>query len=88
MLCQIACTKTSLRNHDLVRHPGLEGTVQNIQKYYRFGKMRKYVKNHIGSCLECRFGKTPAEKKAGLLNPVTPPARPFKRIHADHHLYQ
>lgn len=73
-----------IKFHDLNGHFGLDRTVAAIMKSYWFNGMRRYVKQHIRSCIECLFLKVPSGRQAGMLHPIPVPKRPFERVRADH----
>lgn len=73
-----------LKSHDLSSHFGIDRTVARINEHYYFPKMRKYVRNHIGACVECLFAKHKAGRQPGELHPIPPGRRPFAVVHLDH----
>ena len=72
-----------VRCHDLSGHFAVERTVATIMENCWFPRMRRYVRRHIASCLECLLNKTPGGKRPGMLHPISAPKRPFERVHVD-----
>lgn len=58
-----------VRNHDLNGHFGVDRVVKKITENYWFPHIRRYVKTHINSCLECVIRKVPSGKKLGFYYP-------------------
>lgn len=73
-----------LKNHDFCSHFGLDRTIARIRNYYYFPGMRRYVRKHIASCIECILGKNKVGKQAGELHPIPVGKRPFEVINVDH----
>lgn len=70
--------------HDQSGHFGVDRTLSLLRENYWFGRMRNYVKNHIGRCPECILLKLPTGKQPGKLHPIPPGQRPFETVHLDH----
>lgn len=73
-----------IRNHDLLSHFGIDKTLHKISQYYYFPGMRRYVRVHVGNCLECILSKRKTGRIQGELHPIPPGKRPFDVVHADH----
>ena len=71
----------TIRFHDLSSHFGIERTVNRIREFYYFSNMKRYVKQHIGSCLECLLAKKKVGRQAGEIHPISPGSRPFEIVH-------
>ena len=74
----------AVRFHDLAGHFAVERVIEAITKKYWFPRLRRYIKSHIASCLECILRKVPSGKKPGLLSPIPPAKKPFEILNIDH----
>lgn len=72
------------QNHDDIGHPALNKTVEKLKRNFWFPRMRRYVKNYIGACLECLYNKHPGGKKPGKLHNIDKIGIPFHTLHLDH----
>ncbi|UYV84191.1 hypothetical protein LAZ67_X001482, partial [Cordylochernes scorpioides] len=70
--------------HDLMGHFATDRTVNKIKEFYWFPSMKRYVRHHVGMCLECLFNKVPGGKQQGFLHPIKSGKRPFSIVHMDH----
>lgn len=75
---------TVIKYHDQRGHWSVDRTVEAILKICWFPKIRRYVRVHIKSCLECLMTKQPGGKKPGLLHTPKLPSRPMEKLHIDH----
>lgn len=62
----------------------MDKTIDRIRRTFWFPRIRKYVKEHIASCIACcyyksRTGKTEARLHYGDVEPI-----PFQTLHVDH----
>lgn len=73
-----------IKNHDLCSHFGVDRTVSRIRSYYYFPGIRRYVRRHIASCIECILSKNKVGKQDGELHPIPVGKRPFEVINVDH----
>lgn len=85
-LVRIKALRKSLtvRYHDLQGHFGLDRTLHRIKEFYYFPGIRKYVRQHIRSCLQCMATKSTTGHQPGELHPIAPGRRPFAIVHIDH----
>lgn len=70
--------------HDMSGHRALEQTIRKIMEDYWFTRMKRYVRMHIGSCIDCMVNKKAGGKTQGLLHPTPPGKKPFSVVHMDH----
>ncbi|KAM7307592.1 DDE-type integrase/transposase/recombinase [Ixodes scapularis] len=64
-------------------HLGYSRTLAQIREKYYWPKLPKTVHLYTRSCHECQRRKKPPSKPAGLLQPITPPTKPFQQIGMD-----
>ncbi|KAM7297212.1 DDE-type integrase/transposase/recombinase, partial [Ixodes scapularis] len=65
------------------RHLGYSRTLARIREKYYWPMLPKTVHLYTRSCYECQRRKKPPSKPAGLLQPTTPPTKPFQQIGMD-----
>lgn len=70
--------------HDDMGHFAIEKTIQRIQEWLWFPKMRKYVKEYIASCVTCCYNRSQRGKPEGRMHFDPPDPVPFRLIHIDH----
>lgn len=70
--------------HDMAGHRALEQTIRKIMEDYWFARMKRYVRMHIGSCIDCMVNKKAGGKTQGLLHTIPPENKPFSVVHMDH----
>lgn len=70
--------------HDKMGHPGLDRTVEYLQRTYWFPRMRSAVCKYIKSCVPCLYNKRGKDETRHQLHTVDTPAVPFQVIHIDH----
>ena len=78
--------KTLLREcHDTLwaRHPGWERTLALVKQGYYWPQMRDDVEEYVRTCLTCQQDKVEHKKKAGLLEPLPVPKRPWESVSLD-----
>lgn len=73
-----------VRYHDLQSHQGLERTLTKMGEFYYFPGMKRYVRQHIQSCIDCLVTKSRPGRQPGQLHPIPPGNRPFATVHIDH----
>ncbi|KAM7288648.1 uncharacterized protein ISCGN_028848 [Ixodes scapularis] len=64
-------------------HLGYSRTLARIRDKYYWPKLPKTIHLYTRSCHECQRRKKPPSKPAGLLQPITPPTKPFQQIGMD-----
>lgn len=69
--------------HDDIGHFAFEKTLAKVKECYWFGKMRRFVKKYVESCLECSYAKSNAKKRPPL-HPIPKDDTPFGTLHIDH----
>ena len=69
--------------HDEQAHPGIDITLDSLQKYVWFPKMKKYVEDYLRACLQCQYIK-PHRAKAGERFIPSKPTTPMDTLHLDH----
>lgn len=67
----------AIRYHDLYNHFGVDKTLSRISEHYYFSYMRRYLKVHIRSCIECIISKGKSGRQEGELHPIPPEKKPF-----------
>lgn len=73
-----------IKYHNFGSHFGVDRTVSRLREYYYFPGMRRYVRKHINSCLECIFAKNKVVRQAGELHTISKGKRPWDFCHVDH----
>ena len=79
--------KTLLREcHDTLwaGHPGEERTLALLKQGYYWPQMRDDVVEYVRTCLICQQDKPEHKKKAGLLEPLPVPKRPWESVSLDY----
>lgn len=69
---------------DFAGHFGVDRTITRLQKDFWFENMRKYVKQHINTYINCLVNKKPGGRRPGYLHPIPQGTQPFATIHIDH----
>ncbi|KAL0357980.1 UNVERIFIED_CONTAM: Gag-Pol polyprotein [Sesamum calycinum] len=64
-------------------HPGEERTYALVQRAYYWPQMRDDVETYVRTCLICQQDKADHQKKAGLLQPLPIPKRPWESVSMD-----
>lgn len=64
-------------------HPGEERTVALVQRSYYWPQMRDDIDTYVRTCLVCQQDKADRQKKAGLLEPLPIPSRPWESVSMD-----
>jgi hypothetical protein len=72
--------------HDTIwaGHPGEERTFALLQRAYYWPQMRDNITTYVKTCLVCQQDKSDHQKKAGLLEPLSVPTRPFESVSMDY----
>ncbi|XP_022871276.1 uncharacterized protein LOC111390459 [Olea europaea var. sylvestris] len=72
--------------HDTIwaGHPGEERTCALLQRAYYWPQMRDDIATYVKTCLICQQDKADHQKKAGLLEPLSVPSRPFESVSMDY----
>ncbi|KAL2237413.1 UNVERIFIED_CONTAM: Gypsy retrotransposon integrase-like protein 1 [Sesamum indicum] len=65
-------------------HQGKERTYALVQRTYYWPQMRDDVDTYIRTCLICQHDKANNQKKAGLLQPLRIPKRPWESVSMDY----
>ncbi|KAL0285954.1 UNVERIFIED_CONTAM: Transposon Tf2-11 polyprotein [Sesamum angustifolium] len=65
-------------------HPGEERTYALVQRAYYWPQMRDDVETYVRTCLICQQDKADHQKKAGLLQPLPIPKRPWESVSMDY----
>ncbi|KAK1916464.1 hypothetical protein P3342_004283 [Pyrenophora teres f. teres] len=64
-------------------HAGVEEMVRRLAKEFAIPRLRTEVQNILGNCLACHQNKPKRHKPYGLLQPLTPPQRPWTSVTMD-----
>jgi hypothetical protein len=64
-------------------HAGLEEMIRRLNKVFAIPRLRAQVQYTISNCLECSMNKPKRHKPYGLLQPLTPPQRPWTSVTMD-----
>ena len=64
-------------------HLGVNKTLHNLQRSFRWQGMFTDISNYIRTCVSCQRSKCSATKPAGLLQPLHVPRGPWDSISAD-----
>ncbi|KAK1918666.1 hypothetical protein P3342_001715 [Pyrenophora teres f. teres] len=64
-------------------HAGVEEMVRRLAKEFAIPRLRTEVQNILGNCLACHQNKPKRHKPYGLLQPLTPPQRPWISVTMD-----
>ncbi|KAL0393404.1 UNVERIFIED_CONTAM: Transposon Tf2-11 polyprotein [Sesamum latifolium] len=72
--------------HDTLwaRHQGEERTYALVQRAYFWPQMQDDVETYVRTCLICQQDKADHQKKAGLLQPLPIPTRPWESVSMDY----
>ncbi|KAL0449320.1 UNVERIFIED_CONTAM: Transposon Tf2-11 polyprotein [Sesamum latifolium] len=65
-------------------HQGEERTYALVQRAYYWPQMRDDVETYVRTCLICQQDKADHQKKAGLLQPLLIPTRPWESVSMDY----
>ncbi|KAL0402126.1 UNVERIFIED_CONTAM: Transposon Tf2-11 polyprotein [Sesamum latifolium] len=65
-------------------HQGEERTYALVQRAYFWPQMRDDVEMYVRTCLICQQDKADHQKKAGLLQPLPIPTRPWESVSMDY----
>ncbi|KAL0430882.1 UNVERIFIED_CONTAM: Transposon Tf2-11 polyprotein [Sesamum radiatum] len=65
-------------------HQGEERTYALVQRAYYWPQMRDDVETYVRTCLICQQDKADHQKKAGLLQPLPIPTRPWESVSMDY----
>ncbi|KAL0416333.1 UNVERIFIED_CONTAM: Transposon Ty3-I Gag-Pol polyprotein [Sesamum latifolium] len=65
-------------------HQGKERTYALVQRAYYWPQMRDDVETYVLTCLICQQDKADHQKKAGLLQPLPIPTRPWESVSMDY----
>ncbi|KAK4390467.1 Transposon Tf2-11 polyprotein [Sesamum angolense] len=65
-------------------HPGEERTYALVQRAYYWPQMRDDIETYVHTCLICQQDKADHQKKAGLLQPLPIPKRPWESVSMDY----
>jgi hypothetical protein len=65
------------------RHVGLEEMVRRLNKAFAIPRLRAQVQEILGHCSACQMNKPKRHKPYGLLQPLTPPQRPWTSVTVD-----
>ncbi|KAL0293482.1 UNVERIFIED_CONTAM: Transposon Tf2-12 polyprotein [Sesamum radiatum] len=65
-------------------HQGEERTYALVQRAYYWPQMRNDVETYVRTCLICQQDKADHQKKAGLLQPLPIPTRPWESVSMDY----
>ncbi|KAL0456006.1 UNVERIFIED_CONTAM: Transposon Tf2-11 polyprotein [Sesamum latifolium] len=68
----------------LTRHQEEERTYALVQRAYFWPQMRDDVETYVPTCLICQQDKADHQKKAGLLQPLPIPTRPWESVSMDY----
>ena len=74
----------AVRFHDCMSHFGIDKTVDLIERFYYFPRLRNYIRVHIKNCFVCILAKKKVGRGEGELHPISAGCRPFDIIHTDH----
>ncbi|KAL2248728.1 UNVERIFIED_CONTAM: Transposon Tf2-11 polyprotein [Sesamum indicum] len=64
-------------------HQGQDRTFASVRRAYHWPQMRDDVETHVRTCLICQQDKADHQKKAGLLQPLPIPKRPWESVSMD-----
>jgi hypothetical protein len=64
-------------------HAGPEEMVRRLAKAFSIPRLRTWVQDVLGNCLECSKNKPKRHKPYGLLQPLSPPQRPWTSVTMD-----
>ena len=62
---------------------GMNATLEKVERYFYWPKLRKDVFNYVAQCSICQKVKVPHGKQQGLLMPLPIPEGPFEDISMD-----
>ncbi|KAL2250185.1 UNVERIFIED_CONTAM: Transposon Tf2-11 polyprotein [Sesamum indicum] len=65
-------------------HHGQERTCALVRRAYHWPKVRDDVETYVRTCLICQHDKADHQKKAGLLQPLPFPKRPWESVSMDY----
>ncbi|KAL0401393.1 UNVERIFIED_CONTAM: Transposon Tf2-11 polyprotein [Sesamum latifolium] len=65
-------------------HQGKERTYALVQRAYYWPQMQDNVETYVRTCLICQQDKADHQKKAGLLQPLPIPTRPWESVSMDY----
>ncbi|KAL2223595.1 UNVERIFIED_CONTAM: Transposon Tf2-11 polyprotein [Sesamum indicum] len=65
-------------------HQGQDRTFASVRRAYHWPQMRDDVETHVRTCLICQQDKADHQKKAGLLQPLPIPKRPWESVSMDY----
>ncbi|KAL0456485.1 UNVERIFIED_CONTAM: Transposon Tf2-11 polyprotein [Sesamum latifolium] len=77
-------THFGMPRHPLGGHQGEERTYALVQRAYFWPQMRDDVETYVRTCLICQQDKADHQKKAGLLQPLPIPMRPWESVSMDY----
>ncbi|KAL2247933.1 UNVERIFIED_CONTAM: Transposon Tf2-11 polyprotein [Sesamum indicum] len=69
---------------DNQRKPRQQRTFASVRRAYHWPQMRDDVETHVRTCLICQQDKADHQKKAGLLQPLPIPKRPWESVSMDY----
>lgn len=72
-----------IHNQPAVGHAGEGRTLWLIQRYYYWPNMMSYISKYIRNCSTCKRAKPNQQKYNGLLQPLAPADRPWRRVTMD-----
>lgn len=64
-------------------HLGVTKTVEKLKQHFYWPRMADHIKEYVTSCHSCQVNKAKAMKRAGLLQPLQIPQRPWSSISTD-----
>jgi transposase InsO family protein len=64
-------------------HPGITKTTAMLTEQYYWENSKKWVKQYIDNCHECKRSTVPRDKTPGFLHPLPIPDRPWQHIAMD-----
>ncbi|KAL2236196.1 UNVERIFIED_CONTAM: Transposon Tf2-11 polyprotein [Sesamum indicum] len=65
-------------------HQGQERTFASVRSAYHWPQIRDDIETHVRTCLICQQDKADHQKKAGLLQPLPIPKRPWESVSMDY----
>ena len=72
--------------HDAISagHPGIARTLDLVQRYYWWPRMRFDIESYVKACDACQRYKDFPQKTSGKLQPLEVPKEPWRHISMDH----
>ncbi|WVZ23465.1 hypothetical protein V8G54_002009 [Vigna mungo] len=67
----------------IVGHPGVARTFGKLAANFFWDKMREDIHSFVTQCVICQQTKIPAQKPAGLLQPIPPPSKCWEDLSLD-----